>query len=541
MIVQFDQARERIDDVDRFLRESFHGGPNDENEITPEELDMLKCIVLDSIDAICVQMPTTADAIRKRVKGIETRDELSVILGDLRRIQRPWRVQLAGEEDSAYFSALVDKTLLRSTFFRMAMVGIASIIVLAAGLIGFRVVTGGNLQADVAAQLQANEERLLNSQRIMSEIQRDMLNEIGRAESIAEEVEKSAEAIEKERERVGSALARISTDAQNLTLRLDDIREERADWEAELPELQLFFDTQRNIVTSSVATLLEQEESVGENVKTTSEHAKATETALGSAQAALRDITDIRMGLEQRTNVAENALADVSAAVSSFQQRLDSQRGAFDETLASGIALEADLRTAVSNLEQTVTEWMENSATALQQVQDAAFAASNTIQQRSEAPLTVLTSRQNTAGVIIDALQRGEQEATSLLSSVRDLHAEIREEEVAIARAAEGIRTTLRDTERQRLLLQALVDQVDGRRDEAEAELARLLANQLPIDLAMTWQAALQGDRSALALLGAAIAVILSAMHLLIALIRWAIGYSKRPVQSRLESSDSVT
>lgn len=531
MIVDFDQAQDRLDYVSQQLNDSSVVDPVAEDRQASDSFGMLKCMVADSIDSICVQMPTTAEAIKGRVQSVETPEALGAIVRDLKRIRRPSRIQLAGEEDSAYFSALVDRTLLRSTFFRATMAGIGIVILLAAGIVGFRVVMGGSLQADVAAQLQANEERLLASQQAMSEIQRNMLDEIDRAQSIADDVERSADEIVEERERVQVAIAEMSTDAEELRSRLDVIRtelqndevawrQERTQWEDELPQLQGFFEQQEGAVTARVATIVKQAESVATHVETTSGHALAAELALNAVQSAQLQIDEIKDGLEQRKITAEQALADASEAVTRLQQRLDSQSKTFDQTLSSAIALEADLRTTLNSLESRVSDWRERSTAATEQVEEAASTASKRILEESKEPLSVLTSRQNTAAVIVEGLQRGEQEVNGLLTRVRDLHADISQEAMEVTQAAEDVRTTLRETERQRELLQALVDQVDGRRDAAGAELERLLKEQPPLDLAIEWQSALRDDRSRLILAASTLALLFSSLSLYLSLRR---------------------
>lgn len=563
MIADFDRAQERLRDVKRRLetlgssRADAVGGRRSLGVVTStDDFDLLRCLVRDSIDAVCVGLPSTAKRYSDLVSATDTPEDLHAIVQDLLDIAPPTRMQVSGDGDAAYFSILVERSLLGSRLFKYAIGAVVLMIGISLGIVGWEISTVGDLTAQVDAKLH-------EARRILDEKQSAMDSQIANATRLGKEIQRDAELVEEEKERARRELNRLRGDVEGVQATLEKMRSElrgvrgawdaeKAGWDKELAQIQGFFDEQkaevRKAVTSTIgelapllATVRAKEAEVDGLARQASASAAAAAADAGDASAQseaaqthaskaqtegeqverLRERVDsIHTGLNAKVAAAESAAAAALESVDRLTQRLDGKRQDFENALASGVELEERLNRELQGMGAAIDAWRKRTEDAVVQVEEQAAEASATLRERSAEPLSVLQGRRDRAKEIVEGLVRRESDAREYLGRLEEIQSKARDQYEATADASSEVSALLRDSEGQRAVLAALFGQVDDRREEAEKELAILLDAQPALDLANTWQSVLQRERSGLALVAAAVALLIGVTALLVALLR---------------------
>ncbi len=563
MIADFDRAQERLRDVKRRLetlgssRADAVGGRRSLGVVTStDDFDLLRCLVRDSIDAVCVGLPSTAERYSDLVSATDTPEDLHAIVQDLLDIAPPTRMQVSGDGDAAYFSILVERSLLGSRLFKYAIGAVVLMIGISLGIVGWEISTVGDLTAQVDAKLH-------EARRILDEKQSAMDSQIANATRLGKEIQRDAELVEEEKERARRELNRLRGDVEGVQATLEKMRSElrgvrgawdaeKAGWDKELAQIQGFFDEQkaevRKAVTSTIGELAPlltavraKEAEVDGLARQASASAAAAAADAGDASAQseaaqthaskaqsegeqverLRERVDsIHTGLNAKVAAAESAAAAALESVDRLTQRLDGKRQDFENALASGVELEERLNRELQGMGAAIDAWRKRTEDAVVQVEEQAAEASATLRERSAEPLSVLQGRRDRAKEIVEGLVRRESDAREYLGRLEEIQSKARDQYEATADASSEVSALLRDSEGQRAVLAALFGQVDDRREEAEKELAILLDAQPALDLANTWQSVLQRERSGLALVAAAVALLIGVTALLVALLR---------------------
>jgi chromosome segregation ATPase len=553
MLASFDSAREQLC--------KLKGEVERPTPATATEYDLgyWRQQSTDILSTIYEGVPNTRDYVLGHLKEAD-QAMLLRILENASRFEPSLRISPSSEEgDAAYFATLVNRTIARSWFFRIATSLVVTMISVTAALLGFQIYNMNELSKNVAQDIEQAKGELMASQR-------DMAAQVDEARNIRERMVQDtagmrANLIDLEND-TAAFIARFEAAKRTFAVQQQELNEvrarwtvERAAWDDEIPALKSYFATQKArfeesavTVLASLEPLLEQGRTDAERVQALRQDAEAIGVRLNTqltqvqegvslaaraaeaAESSRIRIDDMKAGVEAKVAAATSAAESASASAAGLLGRLDESRGRVEVALADSDQKGVRLSNEIARWDTSLEEWLGKLVAGEQAVAAASAAAIDQIALLSKDPEATLDRRRAFADSVVADIERRDRAAADLLQGMNIRDDALRSRESETRATLDEMNETLSRLRRQLNIVAALTETIDGHRSEAEAELDALLAERPPLTIATLWQMA----RSSLAVTAT---LIVSTVAVLMALVALVLSWRQHKYVSRVSNT----